>query len=83
MRLAAMDIRDVQDVVARARQSKSEILVFPIGYGADADIDVLNIFAEASMTEVFMGDQEDVENIFDAVWQEITHANLQWHTSSP
>ncbi len=42
----------------------SSILVFPVGYGEDADKTVLENFAKATKTKVYQGSVQDIEKIF-------------------
>jgi Ca-activated chloride channel family protein len=60
----------VNDVVRRlqeVRNSKSPILVIPIAYGADADINALNAIARASDTKVQSGDEKNIQRILDLI----------------
>ncbi len=60
----------VNDVVRRlqeVRNSKSPILVIPIAYGGDADINALNSIARASDTKVQSGDEKNIKSLLDVI----------------
>lgn len=60
----------VNDVVKRlqaVRNSKTPILVIPIAYGADADINALNAIARASDTKVQSGDEKNIQRLLDVI----------------
>jgi len=60
----------IGDVVRRlqeVRNSKTPILVIPIAYGADADINALNAIARASDTKVQSGDAENIQKVLDVI----------------
>lgn len=42
----------------------NSILIFPVGYGEDADKTVLEKFAKATKTKVYQGSVQDIEKIF-------------------
>jgi Ca-activated chloride channel homolog len=60
----------VNDVVRRIqsmRNSKTPVLVIPIAYGADADINALNAIARASDTKVQSGDADNIQKVLDLI----------------
>jgi Ca-activated chloride channel homolog len=63
-------IARVGDVVQRlqeVRNSKTPILVIPIAYGADADINALNAIARASDTKVQPSDEKNIQKLLDVI----------------
>jgi Ca-activated chloride channel homolog len=60
----------INDVVAKlkeVRNSKSPILVIPVAYGADADINALNAIARASDTTVQPGTADNIQRLLDVI----------------
>jgi Ca-activated chloride channel family protein len=60
----------VNDVVRKLqglRNSRSPILVIPVAYGADADINALNQIARASDTKVQSSDEKGIKNLLDLI----------------
>ncbi len=60
-------LKRVTDKLAAVRNSKSPILVIPIAYGGDADINALNAIARASDTKVQSGDSKNIKNLLDVI----------------
>lgn len=64
---SAARIGDVVRRLQEVRNSKTPILVIPIAYGADADINALNAIARASDTKVQSGDAENIQKVLDVI----------------
>jgi Ca-activated chloride channel family protein len=60
-------VNDVVRKLQEVRNSKTPILVIPIAYGADADINSLNAIARASDTKVQSGDAENIQKLLDVI----------------
>ncbi len=60
-------IKDVLQKLQEVRNSKSPILVIPVAYGADADINALNAIARASDTTVQPGTAENIQRLLDVI----------------
>jgi Ca-activated chloride channel homolog len=60
-------LRDVTDKILAMRNSKSPILVIPVAYGADADINALNAIARASDTKVQSSDAKGIKKLLDVI----------------
>ncbi len=57
------NLNDVVTAVTAARDSKAPILVIPIAYGSDADINALSAIARASNVKVQSGDPKNITNV--------------------
>lgn len=60
-------LNDVVRVLSEARNSKTPILVIPVAYGRDADINALNAIARASDTKVQSGDPATIKSLLDVI----------------
>jgi Ca-activated chloride channel family protein len=60
-------LNDVVRVLGEARNSKTPILVIPVAYGSDADINALNAIARASDTKVQSGDPATIKRLLDVI----------------
>jgi Ca-activated chloride channel family protein len=60
-------LRDVTDKIQSVRNTKSPILVIPVAYGADADINALNAIARASDTKVQSSDAQGIKKLLDVI----------------
>jgi len=54
----------LRDVTSLARGERNPILIFPVAYGNDADINALNNIARFSSTKVLSGDPSGIEELF-------------------
>lgn len=54
-------------VIQEARNSRAPILVIPVAYGRDADINALNAIGRASDTKVQSGDPENIKKLLDVI----------------
>jgi Ca-activated chloride channel homolog len=60
-------LNEVVSVIAAARGDRNPVLVIPVAYGGDADINALNGIARASATKVQSGDPENIEKLFEII----------------
>jgi Ca-activated chloride channel family protein len=60
-------LNEVVRVLQEARNSRTPILVIPVAYGSDADINALNAIARASDTKVQSGDAKTIRNLLDVI----------------
>jgi Ca-activated chloride channel family protein len=56
-------VRAIQEV----RNSRTPILVIPVAYGRDADVNALNTIGRASDTKVQPGDAENIKKLLDVI----------------
>jgi Ca-activated chloride channel family protein len=60
-------LNDAVRVLQEARNSKTPVLVIPVAYGSDADINALNAIARASDTKVQSGDAATIKGLLDVI----------------
>ncbi len=54
----------LRDVTSLDLSGRNPILIFPVAYGSDADINALNSIARMSSTKVLSGDAKGIEELF-------------------
>ncbi len=64
---SARTLNDVVRTLSDARNSRTPVLVIPVAYGGDADINALNAIARASDTKVQSGDPQNIKRILDLI----------------
>jgi Ca-activated chloride channel family protein len=62
-----MGLNDVVAIIKSARSDRNPVLVIPVAYGADADINSLNAIARASATKVQSGDPNDIQRVLEII----------------
>lgn len=60
-------LNEVVSLIGEARGGRNPILVIPVAYGGDADINALNSIARASSTKVQSGDPETIQKLFEVI----------------
>jgi Ca-activated chloride channel family protein len=60
-------LNDVVAAISSARTDRNPVLVIPVAYGADADINALNAIARASSTKVQSGDPKDIQKVLEII----------------
>jgi Ca-activated chloride channel family protein len=55
----------LQEVLTLDRGANNPLLIFPVAYGSDADIGILNNIARMSATKVLSGAPEDIDQLFE------------------
>lgn len=60
-------LNDVTAAINAARSARNPVLVIPVAYGSDADIQALNNIARASSTKVQSGNPEDISSVLDVI----------------
>ncbi len=60
-------LNQVVRVISNARNSRTPVLVIPVAYGSDADINALSNIARASDTRVQSGDAENIKRILEII----------------
>ena len=60
-------LNQVVRVLQEARNSRTPILVIPVAYGRDADINALNAIGRASDTKVQSGDPQNIKKLLDVI----------------
>jgi Ca-activated chloride channel family protein len=62
-----VSLNDVVAGIQAVRSDRNPVLVIPVAYGADADINSLNAIARASATRVQSGDPEDIQQVLEII----------------
>ncbi|MFQ5613006.1 MAG: extracellular solute-binding protein [Anaerolineae bacterium] len=60
-------LNEVVSLITSARGERNPVLVIPVAYGGDADINALNSIARASATKVQSGDPENIQKLFEII----------------
>jgi Ca-activated chloride channel family protein len=60
-------ISALRDVTSLDLGERNPVLIFPVAYGHDADINVLNSVARMSATKVLSGDPSGIEELFQLI----------------
>lgn len=60
-------LNDVVRAIQTARNGKAPILIIPVAYGKDADINALNAIARASDTKVQSGDANTIKRLLEII----------------
>ena len=67
--VAPEKLNEVVTLITNARNSRTPILVIPVAYGSDADINALNAIARASDTKVQSGDSKNIQKLLETISQ--------------
>ncbi len=62
-----VSLNDVVSGIQAVRSDRNPVLVIPVAYGADADINALNAIARASATRVQSGNPEDIQQVLEII----------------
>jgi len=60
-------LNDVVTAINAAHSDRNPVLVIPVAYGGDADINALNAIARASSTKVQSGDPNDIQKVLEII----------------
>jgi Ca-activated chloride channel family protein len=60
-------LQQVTELINASRQERNPVIVIPVAYGADADINALNAIARASATRVQSGDPENIQKVLEII----------------
>jgi Ca-activated chloride channel family protein len=60
-------LNDAVRAISAARNSRTPVLVIPVAYGSDADINALSNIARASDTRVQSGDPKSIQKLLDII----------------
>jgi Ca-activated chloride channel family protein len=60
-------LQDVVELIRVNREDRNPVIVIPVAYGGDADINALNGLARASATRVQAGDPENIQNVLEII----------------
>ncbi|MFN8456208.1 MAG: VWA domain-containing protein [Anaerolineae bacterium] len=62
-----VSLQRVAELITASRQDRNPIIVIPVAYGADADINALNAIARASATKVQSGDPANIQKVLELI----------------
>ncbi len=60
-------LQQVVEQINLSRQERNPVIVIPVAYGADADINALNAIARASATKVQSGDPANIQKVLEVI----------------
>jgi Ca-activated chloride channel family protein len=60
-------VNDVVRAISTTRNGRTPVLVIPVAYGSDADINSLSAIARASDTKVLSGDPKNIKNLLESI----------------
>lgn len=60
-------IRDAKEAIEAGRNDLNPVIVIPVAYGADADIQTLNSIARSSATKVQSGDPSNISQLLELI----------------
>jgi Ca-activated chloride channel family protein len=64
---SANRIRDAKEAIEAQRSERNPVIVIPVAYGADADIQTLNSIARSSATKVQSGDPSNISQLLELI----------------
>ncbi len=64
---SVQQLRDAKDVIESRRGDLNPVIVIPVAYGADADIQTLNSIARSSATKVQSGDPSNISQLLELI----------------
>ncbi|MBN1994795.1 MAG: extracellular solute-binding protein [Anaerolineae bacterium] len=62
-----MSLQEVVALIESSREDRNPVIVIPVAYGGDADINALNSIARASATRVQSGNPEDIQQLLELI----------------
>jgi Ca-activated chloride channel family protein len=60
-------LQTVTEQITISREDRNPVIVIPVAYGGDADINALNGIARASATRVTSGDPENIQSVLELI----------------
>jgi Ca-activated chloride channel family protein len=60
-------LQSVAELIGANKEERNPIIVIPVAYGGDADINALNAIARASATKVQSGDPENIQRVLEII----------------
>jgi Ca-activated chloride channel family protein len=60
-------LRDVTNAISASRESLNPVIVIPVAYGSNADIQALNSVARSSATKVQNGDPKNISSVLQII----------------
>ena len=60
-------LQEVVEVINTSKEDRNPVIVIPVAYGGDADINALNNIARSSATRVQSGDPENIQQVLEII----------------
>ena len=60
-------LQNVLELIQVSREDRNPVIVIPVAYGGDADINALNSIARSSATRVQSGDPENIQSVLEII----------------
>lgn len=60
-------LQNVVELIKVSREDRNPVIVIPVAYGGDADINALNAIARASATRVQSGDPDNIQKVLEII----------------
>jgi Ca-activated chloride channel family protein len=60
-------LQSVVELISINKEERNPVIVIPVAYGGDADINALNAIARASATKVQSGDPENIQRVLEII----------------
>jgi phage-related baseplate assembly protein len=60
-------LQNVTELIRQNKEDRNPVIVIPVAYGGDADINALNAVARASATRVQSGDPENIQKVLEII----------------
>jgi hypothetical protein len=60
-------LQNVVELIQANREDRNPVIVIPVAYGGDADINALNNIARASATRVQSGDPDNIQRVLEII----------------
>jgi len=60
-------LQSVVELISANKEDRNPIIVIPVAYGGDADINALNGIARSSATRVQSGDPENIQKVLEII----------------
>ena len=60
-------LQEVVEAINANKEDRNPVIVIPVAYGGDADINSLNNIARASATRVQSGDPENIQQVLELI----------------
>ena len=58
---------DIKTIESKLREAKMPVLVFTVGYGEDAELDVLQRIAQLGEGQAYSSDPETIEQLYELI----------------
>ena len=60
-------LQQATTLISASREDRNPVIVIPVAYGSNADVNALNSIARASATRVQSGSPEDIQKLLELI----------------